>query len=971
MKKIKEYVLLAVICFSLLIAYIPISRAEKNLLGNANFENQLTFWTVSSGTGSYRIDSVHHSGAFSVKGVETEPYGLGRLYQNVSQLLAAGDQCKISGWVKTENVTGNVVIGLDYVSSNGYSPNDGFITEIGHVSGTTDWTYYESSVFTVPPMPTDVVGLHFLFDFNMGSGTAWWDDVSLTLVSKATTSPNYIQFSACPDGSDWLTIENHQLSLRHRNFNPIGTYLNCGGLTDYCGFITIDGVPHTIQYVNSSYLIDNQPSIRVSFESLNQFSTLVGRGTVSWDGNHTILINDDSVSGGGLYSILLYSQNTSTAPAVPTTNDGWPMFGHDITGARYSRSAASRTNHLLWSTPLSGAVRSAVTVWGNKAYTATFDGYVYALNASTGAQVWRFTAASKVWSTPTIFNGVVYVGCVDQCTMYALNALTGAQIWAAPVGESMWSSVAVVNNIVYFGSNDNNVYALNARTGEKLWTYTTGGDIRDSPAVVNGVVYIGSQDGYFYALDATTGNKIWSSYTGDNDTYTNSSPAVVNDTVYVGSCDYNMYAFQATDGRLKWKYTTGAKVSSSPAVYNGVVYVGGEDDNLYAIDASTGRKLWNETLNGPVYSSPAVADGLVFVGSYYPGNTMYAFDAQNGTPIWSYLTNNGVFSPPVVAGGAIFVGSYDSNVYAFGSSFTPSDVIIDIPEALGNPSTIPETNETNMTILKTEWQPPAQNGVVATVVTTGAVSLAAIGVAAATSASTSTTGGIISKIIDKFREFLPKTVKSWIEGFVASKHKLQVDEKKGSPFIPTKSEIVVYIAAVIILTISFAYVEANSLNQFLLILPTFFATSIIVALVKTYILTVVARTRGVWTEYKIWYIGVVMYLVSSLAFRFPFSSPTRSVHHSRNHTKRLEVTLSCTGIIITLGFAGLFFVLLKSGFALIGGTGLAMCLIAAFFEMFPLEPMGGKTIFKYNKALWAGFFLMTLGIYAAWLLKIF
>jgi hypothetical protein len=113
-----------------------------------------------------------------------------------------------------------------------------------------------------------------------------------------------------------------------------------------------------------------------------------------------------------------------------------------------------------------------------------------------------------------------------------------------------------------------------------------------------------------------------------------------------------------------------------------------------------------------------------------------------------------------------------------------------------------------------------------------------------------------------------------------------------------------------------------------------------------------------------------MFLVSTLAFRSPFSSPTRTVHHSRNFTERLGGVLSCASLFITLGFAGLFFILLKSGFALIGGTGLAMCLIAAFFDTFPIEPMGGKSIYKFNKPLWAGLFLMTLAFYGAWLAKI-
>jgi hypothetical protein len=123
----------------------------------------------------------------------------------------------------------------------------------------------------------------------------------------------------------------------------------------------------------------------------------------------------------------------------------------------------------------------------------------------------------------------------------------------------------------------------------------------------------------------------------------------------------------------------------------------------------------------------------------------------------------------------------------------------------------------------------------------------------------------------------------------------------------------------------------------------------------------------VWTEYKLWYFGLAMFLLSTLAFRTPFSSPTRTVHHSRNFTERLGGFLSCAALFITLGFGAFFFVLYKSGFALIGGTGLAMCLISAFFDTFPIEPMGGKDIYKYNKALWGILFVFTLALYAVWI----
>ena len=59
--------------------------------------------------------------------------------------------------------------------------------------------------------------------------------------------------------------------------------------------------------------------------------------------------------------------------------------------------------------------------------------------------------------------------------LYALNASTGALLWKYTTGVLLDSSPAVANGVVYVGSYDENLYALNASTGALLWKYTTAG----------------------------------------------------------------------------------------------------------------------------------------------------------------------------------------------------------------------------------------------------------------------------------------------------------------------------------------------------------------------------------------------------------------------------------------------------------------------------------------------------------------
>ena len=49
---------------------------------------------------------------------------------------------------------------------------------------------------------------------------------------------------------------------------------------------------------------------------------------------------------------------------------------------------------------------------------------MYALNASTGAKLWSYTTGNSVLCSPAVANGVVYIGS-DDGFLYALNASTG------------------------------------------------------------------------------------------------------------------------------------------------------------------------------------------------------------------------------------------------------------------------------------------------------------------------------------------------------------------------------------------------------------------------------------------------------------------------------------------------------------------------------------------------------------------
>jgi outer membrane protein assembly factor BamB len=311
---------------------------------------------------------------------------------------------------------------------------------------------------------------------------------------------------------------------------------------------------------------------------------------------------------------------------------------------------------------------------------------------SLAAVAWKFHAPVRFVSSPVVANGTVYIGGSSRA-MYAIDAATGKEKWRFATDGPVNSSPAYGDGLVYVASIDGNVYAVDAATSKKKWSFATEGERRftapgihgaipktemmadpfdvflSSPVIAGGLLYIGSGDHYVYALDAATGILRSKFKTGD---VVHASPAVANGMVYIGSWDRNMYALDAATGAERWRYQTGNDttiynqigIASSAAVANGVVYFGCRDGHFYAVDAATGALRWSHDNHmGWVIASPAVTNGVV----YFPtsdGTRFKALDAKTGEVRFNVSNKVVSFSSPAIAGTTIYFGTSDGWLHA-------------------------------------------------------------------------------------------------------------------------------------------------------------------------------------------------------------------------------------------------------------------------------------------------------------------
>ena len=335
-------------------------------------------------------------------------------------------------------------------------------------------------------------------------------------------------------------------------------------------------------------------------------------------------------------------------------------------------------------------------------YIGSTDGTLWAYPAAGCGQtlcstpLWRSTSLAQIIDSPTVANGLVYVGSqtspssndgkLDVFDASGCGQPVCAPLWQGLAGKQsiLQSSPAVGRGTVFVGAFDGRLYAFPARgcgaaTCPPLWTGATGGTIESTPTVAGSTVLIGSDDGNLYAFPtagcgAATCPPLWRGHIG-SPVY-DSTPAVSGTTVFVGSS--NALAAFPTEGcgsaicqPLWLGESHGDFFGGSPAVYRGRVYIGVESEVGVFAAAGCGAAvcgpLWVDFGSGAqasILSSPTAANGVIYAGR----NTaeVLAWRARPcGQPvcnqIWKGLTGDSIVSSsPAVVNGTVYVGSADA-----------------------------------------------------------------------------------------------------------------------------------------------------------------------------------------------------------------------------------------------------------------------------------------------------------------------
>ncbi|GEM_PF-4584722 len=266
---------------------------------------------------------------------------------------------------------------------------------------------------------------------------------------------------------------------------------------------------------------------------------------------------------------------------------------------------------------------------------------IYALNATNGEEIWSYrteiwsNARTEYWdshSNLVCAKGVVYAVAWDSNSgrLYALNGTTGAQIWSfLLLGVS--SSPSVGEGMVYVISkwgDTTRLYAFNASTGELVW-YSDLGDSYDD--LGDSYVILPSMSPPIVASQKVfAGNGIFDAKTGDicGNLRVGFRSAIAEDVLYTTNDEFSaLCAYNITTGKpiWIWKYEDSELIPSGIAprtlmVADKILYAD-IGDFLLAFNVITGKPLW-------YYFHNTTRDFVISGTRLYmfDGNMIYVFE---------------------------------------------------------------------------------------------------------------------------------------------------------------------------------------------------------------------------------------------------------------------------------------------------------------------------------------------------------
>jgi outer membrane protein assembly factor BamB len=276
-----------------------------------------------------------------------------------------------------------------------------------------------------------------------------------------------------------------------------------------------------------------------------------------------------------------------------------------------------------------------ISVSGDTLYIVDGVAETLAVDVATGRVKWRIDTGTPGRSAPTIVDGRLFFGTIDE-RLFAVDAATGNVLWtyAATAADTIifgQPAPAVVGDVVVAGFGSGDLVALRAESGEVVWSDTLGSTngqeatidfscVRGMPVIVDGTVYAISAGSILVAMDLRSGRRLWERAVPGQNTL-----LIVENWMYVLSLDQQLACIDRVSGHVRWitqlRHYLHVDTHKNAVTWAGPIMAGGKlfcsstlpETGYVTVDPTTGALLAIGKLPGVATVAPIVVDGRLLI----------------------------------------------------------------------------------------------------------------------------------------------------------------------------------------------------------------------------------------------------------------------------------------------------------------------------------------------------------------------
>jgi outer membrane protein assembly factor BamB len=342
--------------------------------------------------------------------------------------------------------------------------------------------------------------------------------------------------------------------------------------------------------------------------------------------------------------------------------------------------------------------RLAPAVAYGKVFAASRDGIVVAIDQETGKKIWEqdfanyenysFKKAMLWYSNRAVSAKIsgglsvayqsVYFGTEDGY-VYALEESTGELKWKVGVKGEVISAPAVDAGVVLVNTTSGHLIALNPENGEQKWV--TESDVPpltlrgvSAPAADSGGALIGTPSGKLKVSILETGMVAWETQIASPSGATelerivdiDVKPLVFGGNVFVVSYNGTLSAVELRTGQVIWTREYGSYRNIS--IDGNRLFVVDNSSNIFAIDRRSGVELWsNVGLKDRNITSATPHGDYVVVGDMF--GFIHWFTKDEGKLVAQLAVGDddedeAIFMGPISAENILYVQTRDGKIAA-------------------------------------------------------------------------------------------------------------------------------------------------------------------------------------------------------------------------------------------------------------------------------------------------------------------